>query len=330
MNITILCVNRLVSTVGMALIFLASISSPAQATEIHIPAGYVDGAAYLTYDQDAWATMRSESFRTDIHGSHLNNDALEPTSNTFGNRYLYPQLFAGTDVPAALKNTILASDYYIDHGIADPEAVAQWRIFDPAQRVPLAQPAGGWAMPVDSFRPGLDQDNWGDGLEFGDQYSGYTPSNYDPDPNAFTPYLISLGGSLRMASDFIAPGGVLWARGLDIRYSVGVNASDYAWFIGANASVSGGNGSIFELINPVFGVNANGLMTLEADYKWGDSDWSNFFGFTLEPDNAAKVLGHISLNPSLQTAPVPLPSAVWLFGSVLLGLVGFRRRKSLS
>jgi hypothetical protein len=48
------------------------------------------------------------------------------------------------------------------------------------------------------------------------------------------------------------------------------------------------------------------------------------------------VLGTVSLTAnglvfsSTQTAPVPLPAAIWLLGSGLLGLFGIGRRKAIT
>lgn len=291
-----------------ALMFL---SAPADASTLN---GTIGGMAYLTYDQEVWATMKSEWFRSDIHGIPLNDSAMEPTSNTYGNRFFYPQLFVGKDVPSEIPNSITASDRYIARGRSTPEAIAAWRLDDPAQRVPLAQPAGGWAMPVESAdSPGLDP-GWA---------AGYAPGSYGPlmadgmeyaDPAwpDFVHY-ISLGGSLRFASDFAAPGGTLWLRGIDIREN-----TDGKWFIGASGHAETAKYTAFELLNPVFGVNAQGMLTLESDYIWGQSGWSSFFGM----DGTTNVLGHLSINPSA----VPVPSAVWLFGSALLGLIGLKRR----
>ncbi len=47
-------------------------------------------------------------------------------------------------------------------------------------------------------------------------------------------------------------------------------------------------------------------------------------------DEAAQYDIKISLNDNAVAPQVPLPAAVWLFGSGLIGLVGFSRRKSTS
>ena len=62
---------------------------------------------------------------------------------------------------------------------------------------------------------------------------------------------------------------------------------------------------------------SNGLLSL-----WGANSTPELD--SLFPDNNAEVLG---LDLRLQLTPVPVPAAVWLFGSGLLGLIGIARRK---
>ncbi|MEQ1638627.1 MAG: hypothetical protein ABL903_18335, partial [Methylococcales bacterium] len=61
------------------------------------------GTAYMTYNQAVWATLKPESFHTDVHGDVLNGGAATPTADAKGQRYLYPQLFADSFTPAALE-----------------------------------------------------------------------------------------------------------------------------------------------------------------------------------------------------------------------------------
>jgi hypothetical protein len=49
----------------------------------------------------------------------------------------------------------------------------------------------------------------------------------------------------------------------------------------------------------------------------------NFFGFSVESSNGSVISTDI-----VNTAVVPVPAAVWLFGSGLLGLVGVARRRA--
>jgi hypothetical protein len=53
----------------------------------------------------------------------------------------------------------------------------------------------------------------------------------------------------------------------------------------------------------------------------GDDIWINMSGLSLYDSNDSVTL-------SFTTSVVPLPAAVWLFGSGLLGLVGVARRKA--
>ncbi len=73
--------------------------------------------------------------------------------------------------------------------------------------------------------------------------------------------------------------------------------------------------------NPPNSFN-NGLMTLWGNNDPAALDLSNSF---LSKYFADPVLG---LDLRIELTPVPVPAAVWLFGSGLLGLVGVARRKS--
>ncbi len=58
---------------------------------------------------------------------------------------------------------------------------------------------------------------------------------------------------------------------------------------------------------------------------FGASTWLN--AYVGNPNDGYKLVeGHWDLNMDL--APVPIPAAAWLFGSALMGLVGFARRKN--
>jgi hypothetical protein len=312
--------------------------------------GTLGGTAYLTYDQAAWATMVESYIPLDINGKPVGTTPVA-TEDTFGKRFYYPQKFNGPEFsPSSVRNSAAASDFRIANGTADPVAVEQWRIFDPAQRIPLPQPIGGFAMTVDPLAPGIDP-SWG---------SGYTQSySYDPnDENTFPFHLsdgkhpvgdaydfISLGGTFRLASDLVSPGGSLWWSNMTIEGQDDPNTEIVGsgkWYIGSRGTLQASH-TTFELVNPVFGVDpVTGLTTLEADYKWGDAALSRFFGlygedFTLDENGneifdengkpipnlnpvGQKILGHISMNP----AAVPLPASIWLFGSAVIGFFRLR------
>lgn len=289
-----------------------------QANVFELPAGTIGGTSYISFNQTNLATMFSEYQHTTNTGVPY-GDPL-PTSDTTGNRFLYVDRFIDSTQDSTIKYSGLASDYRIAHGTADPVAVEQWRVFDPSQSVPLTQPTGGYQMPVDGLSVGVD---WAKQGLYGWMPSIYDP-NPNPDPNSGTSIQISLGGTFRMHSDFAAPGGALWFNNLGLQYSWNYYGDTPRWYI---SDLSGqGQGTIFELINPEFGVDAYGQFSLEADFKWGQSQWADFFRI-VGSDPAEKVMGHLSINPIVDpTTVIPVPGAVWLFGSALLGLVGIKRR----
>ena len=308
------CFRALCLKLAWGSLLIIPMATQAQTVQFELPDGEVFGRAFITFNQPALATVFNAYPRTDTKGLPITDP--QPTSNTSGNRFLYVDSFINSNQDTTIKNSILASDTLIARGTADPIAVQQWRVFDQSQSVPLTQPQGGFEMPVDSLKSGVD---WG-----GTNY-GWTASNINPDPNARVPLMISLGGSFRLHSDFVAPTGALWFNNLTLQtdsYFPGT------WFIG---DASGqGVGSIFELVDPVIGVSPlTGRMTMEADFKWGNSDWSGFFRFGA--DQSEKIMGHISLNPDVDPtiASVPVPASIWLFGSALAGLLGFKRRIAL-
>jgi hypothetical protein len=315
--------------------------------------GTLGGTAYMSYNQAVWATMVESYIPLDISGNPV-GDTPVATEDTFGKRFYYPQKFMGPEFsPASIKGSGLASEALIANGTADPIAVEQWRIYDPAQRVPLPQPVGGFAMPVDPIGSGIDP-SWGVGHK--DSYS-YNPDDEStfPAEGLATGYsargaiydLISLGGTFRLASDLVSPGGSLWWSNMTIE-GVDDESTEFSgaekWYIGSRGTREASH-TTFELVNPVFGVDpTTGLTTLEADYKWGDSVLSQFFGLYIQDKldengnyvfdenggviqelnpTGQKILGHISLNPSA----VPVPGSVWLFGSALFGFLGTRFRK---
>ncbi|WGS84746.1 MULTISPECIES: hypothetical protein [Methylomonas] len=292
----------------LSLCGLAAIAASANAVALE---GSIGGTAYLSYDQATWATLKPLESYKNMNYQELYGGQRIPTADIAGRRWAYPQLFVDNSVPAKLQPWWLATNAAIANGTATAAALAEWRVLDPAQQVPAAQPAGGWAMAVDSLDEGLDP-GWAD---------GYHPTDFDPTTGVGK---IALGGSLRLHSDFNSPSGVLWMRGLTLEH----RGETESWYIGNDAGPA--SGAFFELIDPVIGVNPdNGLLSIDADLKFGDSLYSRIF-FNLDGDT--RVIGHFSLNPSLTTptSPVPVPAAAWLFSSAMLGLMGISRRQRLS
>ena len=96
----------------------------------------------------------------------------------------------------------------------------------------------------------------------------------------------------------------------------GVNTnSEYSILIGA------GNTKIFD-VGTLFTAQPSTLTVtlLASDFVYGDTSVALRNRTPLEITRSAEFL--------LTTSPVPVPAAVWLFGSGLLGLIGVARRKN--
>jgi len=140
------------------------------------------------------------------------------------------------------------------------------------------------------------------------------PASYTSGPNNGSAYLHSSSYS----SIF------LQANGIDVFNLLSLDLGEYSSY-SVNGSVTitgfingGGQVSTTLSIDDVFdglgGVNDFQLITF-------DPSWRNLT--RVELDNAAYSLDNIQLDMN----PVPVPAAVWLFGSGLFGLIGIARRK---
>ena len=86
----------------------------------------------------------------------------------------------------------------------------------------------------------------------------------------------------------------------------GVDTGNTFFFLGGPQTQ---NSPVFTASNTFTGNLAYDLMTVKVD-------------FSLSPDSTVGISGFV------QQTPVPVPAAVWLFGSGLLGLVGVARRRA--
>ncbi len=141
--------------------------------------------------------------------------------------------------------------------------------------------------------------------------SGRTLQATTMDANDIGNGQIGLSGALRMRdpgqSSYLAP------------YDFSLVKANANWFIRSfDSAFSYVN--IFQLANVAESVDANGQLLLNGDLLWagGGFTWASLLG----ADTAA-VIGHFSLAPSA----VPLPPALWLFASSLLGLSALKRRR---
>lgn len=137
-------------------------------------------------------------------------------------------------------------------------------------------------------------------------------TNYNSTTNPYG--YIGLGGSLRATSDFNQPGASVWWEHLALRK----DSADNVWKIYATSGP--GTGSIFELTN-VTEETVNGNLHLTGDYKFGNTDWYQFFQSSSGAIiSQSMILGHIDLTPA------PEPSRALLAGCGGMLLVLRRRR----
>ena len=117
---------------------------------------------------------------------------------------------------------------------------------------------------------------------------------------------IGLSGAWR----YNGPGGVLTP------YDFSLTKTGSTWNI-RTYDTAFGYQNFLTLVNVNESVNSNGELLLSGDLKW-----TGLWGMlTLANSN---VVGTFSLAP----AAVPVPAAVWMFGSGLLGLLGIARKKA--
>lgn len=123
---------------------------------------------------------------------------------------------------------------------------------------------------------------------------------------------IGLSGALRMRdpslTTYLAP------------FDLAVTKLGGEWLINSHDS-SFGTVGLFKLANVSESLNGNGELLLSGDLLWT----GGFSYGGLLNANTSTVLGTFSLAP----AAVPLPAAVWMFGSGLFGLLGVARRKAV-
>lgn len=115
---------------------------------------------------------------------------------------------------------------------------------------------------------------------------------------------------------------------LDLTFVSGVTNVAFDWYTsteGTSVSLS-----IYD--------TADSLITVQSDIS--DADWSGFNAGSYSLDLGGQIIGRIRIEDqpvgthivgidNLAFTPVPIPLAVWLFGSGFIGLIGIaRRRKS--
>ena len=137
-----------------------------------LPNTTADGVVYLTYDRAAWATVAPSADYYTIGGVDTGTNGNCADGN--GQRWLYPDLFKGTNWVAAVYPT----DY-----------------LTPLPDFPVPQPPGGFVLPVNTYTSNSFAAN-----------HEITAYNSTSNTNGY----IGLGGSFRITSDFNEPGASVW------------------------------------------------------------------------------------------------------------------------
>ena len=218
-----------------------------------LPDTTANGIVYLTYDRAAWATVAPSADYYDIHGNDLGTNSA--TADVGGKRWMFPDRLEGTNWVGA--------DYPADY-------------LTPLPDYPLAQPAGGFVLPVNSYGSNSFATN-----------HAVTSYNSTSNTNGY----IGLGGSLRATSDFNEPGSSVWWEHLALRQ----DPTNNIWTFYATSGP--GQGSLFELRN-VTAETINGNLHLSGDYVFGNTDWLQFFQDYNGHLDTNMILGHIELVPA--------------------------------
>lgn len=120
---------------------------------------------------------------------------------------------------------------------------------------------------------------------------------------------IGLSGALRTNGPF----GVLTPFDLNLTKIAGI------WTFRATDNIFGTT-NFMQLTGVTESLDANNQLLLSGNLQMAPGGWAQLMGA-----NTNAVIGSFSLAP----AAVPVPAAVWMFGSGLLGLLGVARRKSV-
>jgi len=141
------------------------------------------------------------------------------------------------------------------------------------------------------------------GFEQGD-FSGYITSGSAAIVSSFGSYSPTEGGQMALLDSVDGDSGVSTSLYLNTEGNPGIDGS---------------------LIRFDISANAGDTLTFDWVFSTGDyAPYSDFAFISLVDTGAAN--GHYEVLAEITPAPVPVPAAVWLMGSGLLGLAGLARR----
>ena len=182
---------------------------------------------------------------------------------------------------------------------------ADLEIVDPNIQLDCGSPDGCYTPKLVDFRGGADTISYGSGETFnGWNWSLSTRNGLDE-------LIDSLSDS---DSWVITPGATCQGPGPcgDVNFDTGILSTTIETTIGAELD-------IFARLN-IFSDAWN----FQGDGGFGSADFFNTYGLLLTPITEGVELGY-DITPA--TNVVPIPAAVWLFSSGLIGLIGIARRK---
>ena len=161
-----------------------------------------------------------------------------------------------------------------------------------------------------------------DGLKYGT----LTTSSDGPGPLLVIGGSLDMGGSLGIASLYndgnslpdgwqnLSPAGATYYRNLS-------PAGAY-WY---NNLIYPGSAQMIDINGLLFTIGTKGDTNYTEINIWGNSLDPNNYSFS-EWTNTILNYSTYDLRGTFTSAPVPIPSAVWMFGAGLIALIGARRR----
>ena len=149
------------------------------------------------------------------------------------------------------------------------------------------------------------------------------PTNEDTDFIQFGPIINTNGGDLVMfdESDFGGTALTIGDAGGEVRFSDNGDGSWNAEVFDVN-NISGGSITLSGNKNFTLGITWDGGTTYYTDSNYALVNAPDDYRIAFQ---GKQVVGRTL---AIDVAPIPVPAAVWLFGSGLLGLVGVARRRA--
>lgn len=129
-------------------------------------------------------------------------------------------------------------------------------------------------------------------------------------------YLAGLGLTFKNDST------VSYDIGLTLSYEISSNAGGDNAFTDVTLNYYNEDGSFSNFASPDY------IQASTAVFGTAFLQNSRAFSLTLAPDGSETLYVDAGITGTLQASPVPLPSAIWLFGSALLAIPGIKKSKN--